>query len=326
MISVIQLLLLKLNPEIAHHIAVRLLSLYQFFKTKILRQIPQGVLLIKVPRHFEWKLSSRLGMAAGFDKQAQVFPALFHLGFGFVEVGTVTPLPQPGNPPPRIWRVAPQALVNHFGFNSIGLEVFKKNIRHYRRQARLPVLANIGKNKSTPAENALSDYESCLKALEGNVDGFVINISSPNTPGLRELQSTEFIRALCKVLPLSSPVLLKLAPDISISTLQEICELVLSEDCLSGLVLVNTSRELSEKRGFSQGGLSGPPLFSTSMDFIERARQILLGKKIIIGVGGVSSLEEAQQMRDSGADLIEIYTSFIYQGPKLIKTISSRLQ
>jgi len=322
---IIQFLLLKLPPETAHAVVVFLLKIYQFFKSKILRQVPQGKILIQVPTHCQWKVGSRIGLAAGFDKQAEVFPALCHLGFGFVEVGTVTPLPQPGNAKPRIWRVAPHSLVNHFGFNSVGLDEFRKNLLKYRSQVRVPVLANIGKNAFTPVEKALGDYHTCLQGLQDLVEGFVINLSSPNTPGLRDLQSITFLKSICEILPSQVPTLIKLAPDLAAEQFQDICELIHQEKRLAGVVVVNTSRELSQKRGFEKGGLSGPPLLSTSLEFVEKARVILQDKKIIIGVGGVSSGEEAQEMRNAGADLVEIYTAFVYQGPHLVQEISRKL-
>lgn len=325
MFFVIQFFLLKLPPETAHGFAIFLLKIYQFFQSKILRKIPQGKISIQVPPQFQWNVGSRLGLAAGFDKQAEVFPALCQLGFGFVEIGTVTPLPQSGNPKPRIWRVAPEALVNHLGFNSIGLELFRKNLLKHRSDVKVPLLANIGKNSFTSPQNAMADYQTCLEGLRGLVDGFVINLSSPNTPGLRDLQTVQFLKGLCEILPSAVPTLIKLAPDLSPQAFQEVCEMISQEKKLAGIVIVNTSRELSEKRGFSKGGLSGPPLFAMSLDFVERARVVLKKNKIIIGVGGVSSKEEAQEMRDAGADLIEIYTAFVYKGPRLVQEINETL-
>ncbi|MFM8270274.1 MAG: quinone-dependent dihydroorotate dehydrogenase [Pseudomonadota bacterium] len=322
MLSFISFLLLKLPPETAHALALFLLRIYQFIRTRFFSPIELGSFLIKIPPRYEIKLRSRLGLAAGFDKNAEVFPALLNLGFGFVEVGTVTPLPQGGNPPPRIWRVAPQALVNHMGFNSVGLKEFHRNLKKHKSRISAPVFANIGKNKATPIEDALSDYEQCIGALRNLVSGFVVNISSPNTPGLRELQSMSFLQSLAPILPSDKPTFIKLAPDLTKPEFEELCDCILSNERISGVVLTNTSRALSEIRGFSKGGLSGPPLLSTSLDWVEKARSIFKGKKMIIGVGGVSSLDEAQKMREAGADLVEIYTAFIYQGPKLVKEIT----
>lgn len=322
MVSLLAKLLLKLPPETAHAIALFFLRIYQSVKRILGSSVKQGSLLIKVPVKHELKVRSRLGLAAGFDKNAEIFPALLHLGFGFVEVGTVTPLPQSGNPRPRIWRVAPQALINHMGFNSLGLQEFHKNLKRHRSQVSAPVFANIGKNKTTPTEKALLDYEQCIVALRDLVSGFVVNISSPNTPGLRELQSVSFLQSLVPILPEDKPTFIKLAPDLTDVEFNELCECVLSNERLSGVVLTNTSRTLSEIRGFSQGGLSGPPLFPISLDWIETARDIFRGRKFIVGVGGVSCLDDAQKMREAGADLVEIYTAFIYQGPKLVREIT----
>lgn len=322
MISVFSSLLLKLPPETAHAIARFFLRLYQLTKKIFGARFEPGPFLIKVPPHYEFKVRSRLGLAAGFDKNAEMFPALLHLGFGFVEVGTVTPLPQAGNAPPRIWRVAPEALINHMGFNNVGLKEFQKNLRKYQSWVNAPVLANIGKNKNTPIEQALNDYEQCIQALQGLVSGFVINISSPNTPGLRDLQSVSFLQGLVPILSEDKPSFIKLDPDLSKTEFDELCDFVLNTERLSGVVLTNTSRSLSEIRGFSQGGLSGPPLFATSLDRVEMARALFQGRKIIIGVGGVSSLDDALKMREAGADLVEIYTAFVYKGPKLIREIT----
>lgn len=326
MIQIISKILLKAPPEFAHFCVILFLKIYQnILRFFISKRLPSKV-TIQIAPHHSLKVNSRLGLAAGFDKQAEVFPALSYLGFGFIEIGTVTPLPQPGNPKPRIWRVAPESLINHFGFNSVGLDAFHANIRRLKSWARCPILANIGKNKLTPVERAIDDYQKCLVALRDCVDGFVVNLSSPNTPGLRDLQSTQFLSDLSPLIPQNKPCFIKLSPDISMAQLKELCDFIQKESRLSGLVLVNTSRALSEKRGFQMGGLSGPPLFSLSLDFMEEAKEILKNSKTLIGVGGISSPEDAKLMIKSGADLIEIYTAFIYQGPKCVKEISQALR
>lgn len=325
MLSRVSFLLLKLPPELAHSIAVFFLKSYQLFKKHLSCPIEVKQILIKVAPNHELKFLSRLGLAAGFDKNAEVFPALFHLGFGFVEMGTVTPLPQPGNPRPRIWRVAPNALVNHMGFNSIGLRAFKRNVERHRPQVQAPIFANIGKNKETPLDKAGDDYKQCIEELRSLVEGFVINISSPNTPGLRDLQSVSFLKALVPILPEDKPNFIKLAPDLTHSEFEELCLFVSETANVSGVVLTNTSRLISKERGFAQGGFSGPPLLSISLAWIERAHRIFKGKKTIIGVGGVSSAGDALRMREAGADLVEIYTSFVYQGPKIVREITKAL-
>jgi len=320
------LLLRQLPPEAAHTVALLLLRIYQILLPLFPRPHPKASVSIRVPPRYALRFPSRLGLAAGFDKQAELCSAMSALGFGFVEVGTVTPLPQEGNPKPRIWRVKPQSLVNHLGFNSVGLVEFKKNLSRHRRRTQGPVFANVGKNKATSHEEALQDYRQCLEALESEVDGFVINISSPNTPHLRNLQSISFLQELASYVPQTKPTFIKLAPDLSDSEMTTLLEFLKQEPWLAGVVLTNTSRSLAEGRGFAFGGLSGPPLLARSLSCIERAASILKGEKIIIGVGGVSSLADAAQMRKKGADLIEIYTAFVYQGPRLVKEISSSLQ
>lgn len=325
MIQLVSRFLLRLPPDLAHSIGIICLKIYQWFIFLFGKKTPNRSLSIQIPPKFQFNLSTRLGLAAGFDKQAEVFPALAALGFGFVEMGTVTPLPQQGNPKPRLWRVAPEALINHMGFNSVGLRVFQANIRRWKHRIGIPVFANIGKNRETSQPNAVGDYEQCVMALEDWVEGFVINLSSPNTPGLRDLQTTEFLEKLCVVLSPEKPNLIKLSSDLPFEALNEICQFIKRTPLISGLVLVNTSRELSEKRGFPVGGLSGPPIFSKCFEKVEQAREILKNEKLIIGVGGISSLDDAKKMMGAGADLIEIYTAFVYQGPQIVKAISQVL-
>jgi len=322
--------LLRLEPERAHFIAIFFLKIYQFLRTLFNPQLPdplvtQETLSIHIPPSFSLRFSTRLGLAAGFDKQAEVFSGLSYLGFGFVEVGTVTPEPQEGNPKPRIWRVGNQSLVNHLGFNSVGLTQFTKNLKKGLRYPHAPLWANIGKNKSTTEEEAVRDYEKCFELLEPWVDGFVVNISSPNTPGLRSLQSEKFLSELLKVMPFEKPNFIKLSPDLDEKQFREICEWVLREPLISGLILTNTSVILREKLGHEKGGLSGPPLLVESLDRVKQARDILKEQKMIVGVGGISSSLDALRMREAGADLLEIYTAFIYQGPDLVKKIRAVL-
>jgi len=322
----ISFLLRFLPPETAHAIALLGLKVYQSLRKRFGKSPTIYQVSLSIPPKFQLAFSSRLGLAAGFDKQAEVFPALGFLGFGFVEVGTVTPLPQRGNPKPRIWRVGSQSLVNQMGFNSVGLREFKNNIQKNRRFSQVPVFANVGKNKNTEPEKALNDYHTCIEALEDCVDGFVINISSPNTPALRDLQNTRFLESLKSVLSKEKPTWIKLAPELSSSEFVELIEFIKEDPLLAGVVLHNTSSELALERGFERGGLSGPPLFSRTLERVEEAASILRGKKTLVGVGGISSVKDAIKMKSCGADLIEIYTSFIYQGPKLVREISSSLK
>lgn len=254
----------RFGPERAHSVVVFLLKIYQ----TVLRWIPGKWYVksfpiphIQIARLTPLLFSNRLGLAAGFDKNAEVFPALSRMGFGFIEVGTVTPLPQPGNPQPRIWRASDRQLVNSLGFNNVGLAHFAKHIRRLRKFSQCPVLANIGKGRDTALQSALQDYQSGFSALENLVDGFVVNVSSPNTPQLFKLQTSEFVQGLTRIAPQGIPVFIKLSPDLSNADLTELCRMIAGEARLSGIVLTNTSRSLAEKAGYERGGLSGPGLF-----------------------------------------------------------------
>lgn len=314
-------------PELSHLLVIHLLKIYQWLGLLFFRKRPIKVLYtLQLTSGESLRFPNRLGLAAGFDKNAEVPWALMELGFGFVEVGTVTPRPQPGNPRPRVWRLTPDALVNHFGFNSCGLDAFKSHLLKCRSKIRAPVLANVGKNKDTPLENAVNDYRLCIETLEDSVDGFVINISSPNTPGLRSLQSLPFLQDVVRVFSSKKPTWLKLSPDLDVEEFVKICDWVRDEVRVIGLVVANTSSILAQERGFLKGGLSGSPLFERNLKWVEQGRRVLGNKKNIIGVGGVSSLKEAQAMRESGADLVEVYTAFVYQGPQVIREISRHLQ
>jgi len=310
-------LLLRLDPEKAHHRVIQLLKAYQKLPSK--PKFPA----IEVRSLPHLKFRNRVGLAAGFDKNAEVFPALAKLGFGFLEVGTVTPLPQAGNPKPRIFRIPPAALVNALGFNNCGLEQFALNLAKHK--CPVPVFANIGKGKATPNEAAIEDYKISLRHLRDKAQGFVINISSPNTPGLRGLQNAKFIEELSEELPIGRPVWLKFAPDLADDELKELCAQVKTHSRINGVVVTNTSRALAETAGFQQGGLSGMPLFDRALECVTIAREALGPEKILVGVGGISDVAQARQMREAGADLIEIYTAFIYQGPELVKKLADEI-
>ncbi len=268
-----------------------------------------------------------MGLAAGFDKNAEAFPALSRFGFGFVELGTVTPKPQEGNPRPRIWRKKPQALVNHLGFNNVGLLEFRRNILRLRPLvAGMPLLLNIGKGRETPIESAAEDYRLLIEGLKDCADGFVVNVSSPNTPGLFQLQTAEFVETVAALLPPGLPSWIKLSPDLEDQELVELCSIVRDNARIQGVVLTNSSRRLAELRYQSPaGGMSGEPLFERSLECVALARKNLSPGKVIIGVGGITSSQRARQMRDAGADLVEIYTGFIYQGPRLVRELNSAL-
>lgn len=276
-----------------------------------------------------------IGLAAGFDKDARHIRAMSALGFGYIEIGTVTPLPQPGNERPRSFRLPKdEALINRMGFNNEGVDVVVARLKMTDRK-NVIIGGNIGKNKTTPNDKAVNDYEICFSRLFDYVDYFVINVSSPNTSGLRSLQDKEPLKELLSRLQQLNqihdqpkPILLKIAPDLTPSQLDDIIAIVL-ETKLAGIVATNTtvsrqhlksSVEVIEKCG--AGGLSGKPLANRSTEVIAYLKERSQGKFSIIGVGGIHSSTEALQKMKAGADLIQVYTGFIYEGPGLIKKIN----
>lgn len=326
LIAPLHRILLCFDPETSHHWVVRLLRLWQWFCYRVLRRRWVAAPAIHVPAVPELRFATRVGLAAGFDKNAAVFAGLARLGFGFLEVGTVTPLPQEGNPRPRIWRAPPLDLINHLGFNNCGLEEFRQNLQRYRGVLQnVPIWANIGKNKATPNEQALDDYRRGFEALADQADAFVVNLSSPNTPGLTLLQSEPFLEGLAALLPKNRPTFLKFSPDLEDKEIDELCEYV-ARSRFRGVVLTNTSRKLAESlRQAPVGGLSGASLSERSLACVARARQKLPSSKLLVGSGGVVSVEAAQRLRTAGADLVEVYTGFVYKGPRLVREIGSAL-
>ncbi len=278
-----------------------------------------------------------VGMAAGFDKDAELFAQLGELGFGFVEIGTLTPRPQPGNPRPRIFRLPEdEALINRMGFNNQGVEAAVKRLRKSR--GKVLIGGNIGKNKSTSNERAMQDYEACFRSLHPYVDFFVVNVSSPNTPNLRELQEKEPLQELLRHLKSvnremgeEKPILLKIAPDLNEHQLDDIIQIV-GETGIDGVVATNTTIERNELRTpakkiaeIGEGGLSGKPLARRSTEIIRYLHRKSGGAFPIIGVGGIHSPEDALEKIRAGAALVELYTGFIYEGPVLIKRIKKAL-
>ena len=279
-----------------------------------------------------------VGLAAGFDKDAEAFDELGLLGFGFVEIGTITPKGQNGNPQPRLFRLKKdKALINRMGFNNNGVDFAVEKLKK-RKNKNLIVGGNIGKNKITPLDQAVSDYIISFEKLFPYVDYFVINVSSPNTPNLRKLQDKEPLTKLINtLLDLNNkknnpkPVFLKIAPDLNQSQLDDIIDIANSTK-LAGIIATNTtidrknlktSTDDLEKIG--NGGLSGKPLVSRSTEIIGYLRQNLNNDKKIIGVGGISNAEDAIEKLNAGADLIQIFTGFIYEGPSLIKRINKAI-
>jgi dihydroorotate dehydrogenase len=273
-----------------------------------------------------------VGLAAGFDKNAEMVDQLEALGFGFIEIGTLTPKAQPGNPQPRLFRLkSDQALINRMGFNNKGVEVAAAKLRN--RKSKILVGGNIGKNKDTPNDQALNDYIICFRELFDVVDYFVVNVSSPNTPGLRELQEKEPLTALLGELQKRNkekftpkPIFLKIAPDLSNSQLDDID--IVKSSGIAGVIATNTtiSREnlktsATEIERIGAGGLSGKPLVQRSSEVIRYLCEQSGNAFPVIGVGGISSPDQALEKRRAGASLIQLYTGFIYEGPGLASRI-----
>ncbi len=274
-----------------------------------------------------------VGLAAGFDKNAEMVDQLEALGFGFIEIGTVTPRPQPGNDKPRLFRLkADKALINRMGFNNKGAAVAAAKLR--QRKSSILVGGNIGKNKDTPNDQALSDYLLCFRDLFEVVDYFVVNVSSPNTPGLRDLQEkgplTEILRELQKRnldRPVTKPIFLKIAPDLTTSQLDDIIDIV-KETGIAGVIATNTTINRSglktpgpEVEKIGAGGLSGKPLTHRSSEVIRYLCEKSGNAFPVIGVGGIGSPKDAIDKRNAGAALVQLYTGFIYEGPGLASNI-----
>ena len=339
MYNLIKKILFRFEPETIHHQVMKGLQ--------ILHGLPLGKKLIRsfcqpatgLERQL-WGLTFKnpVGLAAGFDKDAKYTDALACLGFGFVEIGTVTPVAQPGNDQPRLFRLpADKALINRMGFNNGGAVAAAKRL--HKRSSDIIIGGNIGKNKITPNEDAISDYEKCFHTLFDVVDYFVVNVSSPNTPNLRALQEKEPLKQLLHHLQMLNnqkskpkPILLKIAPDLTDSQLDDIIEIV-RETKLAGLVATNTtiSRENlatpdSEVAAIGAGGLSGLPVRERATEVIRYIHRNSSGSIPIIAVGGIFTAEDAQEKLDAGASLVQIYTGFIYEGPTIVKKICKGLK
>lgn len=272
-----------------------------------------------------------VGLAAGFDKDGKYFRQMAALGFGHIELGTVTPRPQAGNPRPRLFRLkSDKALINRMGFNNDGVEALVQRLQVARPKG-LVIGGNIGKNKDTPNEKAADDYLFCFERLFPYVDYFVVNVSSPNTPGLRELQDKKPLTALLQQLqmrnqqmPQLKPVLLKIAPDLSDEQLQDIVDIV-KITSIAGVIATNTTisrtnlhTDAQTLKAIGAGGLSGAPLRNRATEVIRYLRQQLPEKYTIIGVGGIDNPQAAREKLDAGADLVQVYTGLVYYGPGLV--------
>ncbi|WP_291100150.1 MULTISPECIES: quinone-dependent dihydroorotate dehydrogenase [unclassified Flavobacterium] len=281
---------------------------------------------------FGLKFKNPVGLAAGFDKDASLYKELSSFGFGFIEIGTITPKGQEGNPKKRIFRLKEDgAIINRMGFNNGGVQ---EAVERLKKNKGVLIGGNIGKNKLTPNEDATSDYEICFEALFDYVDYFVVNVSSPNTPNLRELQEKEPLTRLLQALqnlnlakPKQKPILLKIAPDLTDTQLLDIIDIV-KETKIAGVIATNTtiSREgLTSEKKSETGGMSGKPLRDRSTEVIRFLSEKSNKAFPIIGVGGIHSPEDAIEKLEAGASLIQIYTGFIYEGPGLIKAINKKI-
>ncbi|WP_339727228.1 quinone-dependent dihydroorotate dehydrogenase [Maribacter stanieri] len=337
---IIRPILFLLDPEKVHHISF---SSIKFFSKIGLTSLMKSMFAVEDKRLekelFGLKFKNPVGLAAGFDKNAVLYNELSDFGFGFVEIGTLTPKPQEGNPKKRLFRLkADKAIINRMGFNNQG--VFEA-VENLKKEHKVLIGGNIGKNKVTPNNEAIKDYLICFDALFDHVDYFVVNVSSPNTPGLRELQDKEPLTALLNELQLENsklskrkstkrkPILLKIAPDLTDSQLLDIIEIV-STTTIDGVIATNTtiSRENLKSHALlieEAGGLSGAPLKDRSTEVIRFLAEKSNKAFPIIGVGGINSAEDAIEKLDAGADLIQLWTGFVYEGPGLVKKINEAL-
>lgn len=281
---------------------------------------------------FGLKFKNPVGLAAGFDKDAKLYHELSNFGFGFIEIGTVTPKPQAGNPKKRLFRLKEDsAIINRMGFNNGGVA---EAVERLKKNNGVLIGGNIGKNKVTPNEEATSDYEICFDALYDVVDYFVVNVSSPNTPNLRALQDKEPLTQLLQTLqhknelkPKAKPILLKIAPDLTDDQLLDIIDIV-STTKIAGVIATNTtiSREgLQSENKAEMGGLSGKPLAKRATEVIRFLSDKSNKSFPIIGVGGIHTAEDAVEKLEAGASLVQLYTGFIYEGPALVKAINNKI-
>jgi len=327
-------LLFCFDPEKVHY--------FTFSLIRFLNKIPgfsglfQSLYEVKDARLerevFGIKFKNPVGLAAGFDKDAKLYQELSNFGFGFIEIGTLTPVGQEGNPKKRLFRLKKDnAIINRMGFNNGGV---KEAVERLKKNKGVLIGGNIGKNKVTPNEDAVKDYEICFEALFPYVDYFVVNVSSPNTPNLRELQEKEPLKKLLQTLENNKlqttnhkPILLKIAPDLTDEQLTDIIDIV-NETKIAGVIATNTtiSREgLQSENKSEMGGLSGKPLTKRSTEVIRFLSEKSNKSFPIIGVGGIHTAEDAIEKLNAGASLVQLYTGFIYEGPALVKAINKKI-
>ena len=332
--KIISPFLFLFDPEKIHTFTFFLIKV--FFKIPILGFIIETFYKVESPKLtrklFGLNFENPVGIAAGFDKNATHISEFEKFGFGFIEIGTVTPKPQDGNPKKRLFRLKEDsAIINRLGFNNDGVSKIKNRLK---KKHKVLIGGNIGKNKITPNSQAKNDYLICFKDLYNYVDYFVINVSSPNTPGLRELQSKEFLNDLFIDLNklrskeiIKKPILIKISPDLSKEKILEILE-VIDTNNIDGIIATNTTinyPSLKSKNKNETGGLSGAPLYDKSNEVISFISKKTSGKLPIIGVGGISTPEQAVKKIEAGAHLIQLYTGIIYEGPGIVRKINKKL-
>jgi dihydroorotate dehydrogenase len=337
--SILKPLLFVKNPESAHHFTFSWIK--RTFNLPIVKNIIEALYDYQNPilerEVFGLHFKNPVGLAAGFDKDAKLIDEMAMLGFGFIEIGTLTPKPQEGNPQPRLFRLPEdQALINRMGFNNGGVEEAIKRLKEIKTDVLIG--GNIGKNKLTPNEKAVEDYLYCLHALHQYVDYFVVNVSSPNTPNLRELQEKEPLKKLLLAVKEANskksrpkPILLKIAPDLTVGQLDDIIEIII-ETKIDGVIATNTTidrsalrTESSKIENIGAGGLSGKILAKRSTEVIRYLSSQSNNAFPIIGVGGIFSAQDAIDKLEAGASLVQVYTGMIYEGPGLIKDINKGL-
>ena len=337
--SIIRSILFKFDPEAVHYFTFDLIKI--FFKIPFSARLVRSLFNVNHPNLerelFGLKFKNPVGLAAGFDKNALLYNELAHFGFGFIEVGTVTPKSQDGNPKKRLFRLkADNGLINRMGFNNAGLEALIARLK--KNKNKVIIGGNIGKNNHTSADQYTEDYAQCFKALHPYVDYFVLNVSCPNVGSHAKLTDKDYlteliteIKRLNSEFDIQKPILLKIAPDLNQLQLDEIITLV-SETKIAGVIACNTSisrvglktpKTVLETIGM--GGLSGQPIKSNSTEVIRYLSQKSQKAFPIIGVGGIHSAQDALEKIEAGADLVQIYTGFVYEGPALIKRINKAL-
>ncbi len=336
MFSLAQKILFALDPEVSHELALDAIGAAE--RLNLSRFITENRVESAV-EVMGLKFPNRVGLAAGLDKNADYFNGLGQLGFGFIEVGTITPRAQHGNPKPRLFRLPEaEAIINRLGFNNKGIDHLIESVKHRRFEGVLGI--NIGKNRDTPVEKAVDDYVCCFNRAYEYADYITVNLSSPNTPGLRDLQFGEALERLLGTLKSAQkaneqkygryvPIAVKIAPDMEPDEVEQLAEALLTNE-MDGVIATNTTVDRDKvehlKFGDEMGGLSGAPVFEKSTNMIRLLSKALDGQLPIIGVGGILSGEDAKAKIEAGASLVQIYSGFIYRGPKLIREAAEALR